>query len=206
MATPPSGTALDKQFDVNLTNFPPFRRHKVVVNVGGYTTGDGENHLLSYGEYAAMYLAAWSPRVWSALGAPDTVYRELASSPAELRPFFDEPEKKKPYNGVLSALIARAKESDSGFADQVVLKVGARPAAVARSTVPVTAATAATSGVADVGACPDADVAGTSRPADARTPIMPTTDKRKPRMTQRPLARSAPRRFMQYMRRPGQSI
>ncbi len=119
VATPPSGTLLDKRFDATLTNFPPNRRHKVVVELGGYTTGDGENHLLSYGEYAAMYLAAWSPRVWSALGTPDQVYLPLPPDAIQLWPFFDQPEKKSPFNGDVRLLRERAKEADSGFVTSV---------------------------------------------------------------------------------------
>jgi hypothetical protein len=72
-ASTPSGQAIDRQFDADLHNFPAARRHKVVIELGGYTTEEGESHLLSFGEYAAMYLAGWSPRVWRTLGTPDQV-------------------------------------------------------------------------------------------------------------------------------------
>ena len=120
--SPPS-EALDKRFDATLDNFPPNRRHKVVVELGGYTTGDGENHLLSYGEYAAMYLAAWSPRVWSALGTPDQIFLPLHPDAKQLHPFFDEPEKAKPFNGDVRLLRDRAKAANSGFASQVARAV-----------------------------------------------------------------------------------
>jgi hypothetical protein len=123
VTTPPSGTPLDKRFDATLVNFPPNRRHKVVVELGGYTTGDGENHLLSYGEYAAMYLAAWSPRVWSALGTPDQIYLPLPPDAIQLWPFFDEPEKEKPFNGDVRVLRDKAKLANSGFASQVARAV-----------------------------------------------------------------------------------
>jgi len=113
------GAPVDGQFDVTLENFPPNNRHKIVVELGGYTTGDGENHLLSYGEYAAMYLAAWSPRVWSALGTADQVFLPPPPDPQPLRPFFDEPEKRKPYNGDIRLLRDAAKGSDSGFTKSV---------------------------------------------------------------------------------------
>jgi hypothetical protein len=110
------GAPVDGRFDVTLENFPPNNRHKIVVEVGGYTTGDGENHLLSFGEYAAMYLAAWSPRVWSALGTPDQIFLPPPPDPQPLRPFFDAPEKRKPYNGDIRLLRDAAKDSNSGFA------------------------------------------------------------------------------------------
>jgi len=119
VATPASGPALDQKFDVTLDNFPPNRRHKVVLQLGGFTTGDGENHLLSYGEYSAMYLAAWSPRVWSALGTPDQIYLPLPPAAIPLWPYFDEPEKRKPFNGDVRLLRDAAKANDSGFKSQV---------------------------------------------------------------------------------------
>ena len=123
VTTPPSGTPLDKRFDATIDNFPPNRRHKVVVELGGYTTGDGHNHLLSFGEYAAMYLAAWSPRVWSALGTPDQIFLPLPPDAIQLWPFFDEPEKAKPFNGDVRLLRDRAKAANSGFASQVARAV-----------------------------------------------------------------------------------
>jgi hypothetical protein len=109
------GAPVDGRFDVTLENFPPNNRHKIVVELGGYTTGDGENHLLSFGEYAAMYLAAWSPRVWSALGTADQIFLPPPPDPQPLRPFFDEPEKRKPYNGDIRLLKDAAKGPTSGF-------------------------------------------------------------------------------------------
>ena len=106
----PVGGTLDKAFDVNLTSFPAYRRHKVTLELGGYTSGDGENHLLGYGEYCAMYLAVWSPRVWSALGTPDQLYLPLPPDAIELWPFFDEPEKSKRFNG--SAVAWRESQKD----------------------------------------------------------------------------------------------
>ncbi len=43
-----------------------------VVSRGGFTSGEAENHLLGLGEFAGMYLAAWSPEVWSHLGLTQT--------------------------------------------------------------------------------------------------------------------------------------
>ena len=113
------GAPVDGSFDVTLENFPPSNRHKMVVELGGYTTGDGENHLLSFGEYSAMYLAAWSPRVWSALGTADLVFPSPPVDLPLLRAFFDAPEKKKPYNGDIRLLRDAAKEEDSGFVSAV---------------------------------------------------------------------------------------
>ncbi|MCW2848204.1 MAG: hypothetical protein JWR90_2178 [Marmoricola sp.] len=44
--------------------FPALRRQAVVRKLGRLTTTDGHNHLLTYGEFVAMYCAAFSPTVW----------------------------------------------------------------------------------------------------------------------------------------------
>ncbi|MEO6526674.1 MAG: hypothetical protein ABIP93_08640 [Gemmatimonadaceae bacterium] len=111
----PSGGTIDKAFDVNLTNFPAYRRHKLTLQLGGYTSGDGENHLLGYGEYCAMYLAVWSPRVWGALGTPDQLYLPLPPEAIDLWPFFDEPEKAKKFKGSAVAWRDAAKQSTSWY-------------------------------------------------------------------------------------------
>jgi hypothetical protein len=56
-----------------LTNFPPLRRQKLVAQQAGYTSTEAASHLLSFGEVAAAYLAAWSSRVWRPLGTTGDV-------------------------------------------------------------------------------------------------------------------------------------
>jgi hypothetical protein len=107
---------LDQQVPVSIDSFPPNRRQAAVIKLGGYTTGDGENHLISYGEYVAMYLACWSPRVWSALGTPDQVYLPLPGDFPNLWPFLDEPEKKAEYGGDIRKLREEMKKPNNGYA------------------------------------------------------------------------------------------
>jgi hypothetical protein len=45
-------------------SFPALRRQNAVRKLGRLTTTDGHNHLLTYGEFVAMYCAAFSPSVW----------------------------------------------------------------------------------------------------------------------------------------------
>ncbi|HEY4302944.1 MAG TPA: alkaline phosphatase D family protein [Gemmatimonadaceae bacterium] len=90
---------LDKQVPVTLDSFPPNRRLSAVVKLGGYTTSDGDNHLISYGEYVAMYLACWNPRVWSALGTPDNIFGPMPVDFDYMWPFLDQPENAKDYGG-----------------------------------------------------------------------------------------------------------
>lgn len=55
-----------------VTAFPPLYRQRLVREQAAFTTTSGSNHLFSFGEYAGMYLAAWSPRVWRPLDDVDT--------------------------------------------------------------------------------------------------------------------------------------
>jgi hypothetical protein len=112
---PPTDIALDQQVPMGLDSFPPNRRLGAVVKLGAYTTGDGDNHLLSYGEVVAMYLAVWSPRVWSALGTVDQIYLPLPPDFIQLWPFLDKPEDAKPYGGDVRPLADAARQPGSVY-------------------------------------------------------------------------------------------
>jgi hypothetical protein len=86
-----------------------------VVKLGGYTTQDGDNHLISYGEYVAMYLACWSPRVWSALGTPLQVYGPMPVDFDQLWPFLDQPEQSDQYKGDVRAIAEEAGKTTSDY-------------------------------------------------------------------------------------------
>lgn len=49
-------------------SLPAGRRQKLVTRTAGFTTEDGASHLISFGEFAAMYILNWSPSCW-----PDTL-------------------------------------------------------------------------------------------------------------------------------------
>jgi hypothetical protein len=51
-------------FDADPLHFPPRHRHNLVVNEGGMTTTAGADHLLSFGEFCAMYVLVWNNEVW----------------------------------------------------------------------------------------------------------------------------------------------
>jgi hypothetical protein len=70
---------------VTLSTAPPLRRSRLVRFHGGFTSVAARNHLLTFGEYVATYLLAWSPRVWRALGTEAVCYSGASdSSPFEL--------------------------------------------------------------------------------------------------------------------------
>lgn len=53
--------------DCTTTDFPALRRERLVREKGGFTTTSGDSHLMSFAEFAGMYLAVWCPRVWRPL-------------------------------------------------------------------------------------------------------------------------------------------
>jgi hypothetical protein len=72
--------------DATLANFPALFRQKLVRELTGFTSTSAANHLLSFGEFAAMYLAVWSPRVWRALATSSQVLRTPAGPAASVLP------------------------------------------------------------------------------------------------------------------------
>ncbi len=66
--------------EVSLASAPPMRRAAIVRTNGGFTTSEGMNHVLTFGEYAALYLLAWSPRVWKSLADEQRCYEHAESS------------------------------------------------------------------------------------------------------------------------------
>lgn len=109
------GQSIDAQVAAGLDNFPALRRHKVVIELAGYTTSDGENHLLSYGEYVAMYLAVWNPRVWSRLATPDQLITPFDPEFPTVQPFWDRPEDGDAYGGDVRSWRDAASKPGSGF-------------------------------------------------------------------------------------------
>lgn len=71
---------LSEIVDCNMTHLPALRRRKLVRTHARFSTTACDNHLLSFGEFAAMYLAAWSPRVWRALATNDELFKPIDAS------------------------------------------------------------------------------------------------------------------------------
>ncbi|MGP4090317.1 hypothetical protein, partial [Streptomyces sp. KR55] len=68
--------------DATLANLPAMFRQRLMRELGGFTSTDAANHLMSFGEYAAMYLAVWSPRVWRALADSTAVLKAPNAPPS----------------------------------------------------------------------------------------------------------------------------
>lgn len=70
----PLGDNESESFALTPANFPPRRRGRIVRQAGGMTSRESRDHLLGFGEFAAMYLAVWSPRVWDRLGNEEEMF------------------------------------------------------------------------------------------------------------------------------------
>jgi hypothetical protein len=64
-STPVTGAGLPG----NLANLPPLRRKWLLWQLAGFTGSDTENHAITFGEFVALHLLAWSPRVWRKIPA-----------------------------------------------------------------------------------------------------------------------------------------
>jgi hypothetical protein len=78
MGAPENLRVNNNPIPVTMANFPAERRLKFVNETAALTTTDGKNHLLSFGEFAGMYLASWNPRIWSPLGKDSDVFAQFA--------------------------------------------------------------------------------------------------------------------------------
>jgi hypothetical protein len=67
-----------------LTEIPVGGRQDLVEKYAGFTSPDASNHLLSFGEFAAMYLLAWNVENW-----PDR-FASAATVPADSRKKYGE--------------------------------------------------------------------------------------------------------------------
>jgi hypothetical protein len=83
----PVVTATDPDLPVDRAHFPEERRLSLTRRDAFFTSEDGESHVMSLGEFAALYLSVWSNAVWGvqAVGA------SFADDP-------NHPENKRPFN------------------------------------------------------------------------------------------------------------
>ena len=66
--------------DASTTVLPPGFRQKL-AGMAKFTSEDASSHLVSFGEWLAMYCVAWNPHLWPVLGVADA---SQASLPTEL--------------------------------------------------------------------------------------------------------------------------
>ena len=61
----PASPVADRHLPVGPDTFPPGRRLDVTKRAGQLTSQDGANHVISFGEFAALYLLVWSNACWT---------------------------------------------------------------------------------------------------------------------------------------------
>ena len=77
-----SATSPVATLPATLDRFLPGGRLDLTLYDAQFTSSDGDSHLLSFGEFAAMYLSVWSPVCWDSHGLPDPA--ALAEGPGAL--------------------------------------------------------------------------------------------------------------------------
>ena len=82
-----AATSAVKLIPCDLANFPAGLRKNVVMHDARLSTSDGTNHLLSFGEFCAMHLMAWSNELWpdpDALHDAKSVFADCKADPPEI--------------------------------------------------------------------------------------------------------------------------
>jgi hypothetical protein len=59
----------------NVANLPPMRRSWLLWQLAGFTGSDVETHAITFGEFVALHLLAWSPRIWRQIPAFADVFK-----------------------------------------------------------------------------------------------------------------------------------
>ncbi len=84
-------------------------RQFLIENLANFSTGKGDNHLITFGEYSAMYLISWSPEIWESIQENDLIhsFRQMIDDKQLHLKFEGEPKKREKE---LSKLKARYEE------------------------------------------------------------------------------------------------
>jgi hypothetical protein len=98
----------DKSVPGTLINFPASRRAKLLRFGARFSSTSADNHLLTFGEFAAMYLCVWSSRVWRKLATADEIF--VGAGPnAALEGLLTQPEQCSKYGSLEKWREARQK-------------------------------------------------------------------------------------------------
>ena len=102
--------AAGKSFPADLVHFPAGFRLTLTRNEAGMTSNDGHSHLLSLGEFAAMYLTVWNNECWDDDAFAD-VDGLVPVTAQDSRPWFERL-KAGGETELLRALLDPTKEED----------------------------------------------------------------------------------------------
>ncbi|MFT9597305.1 hypothetical protein [Mesobacillus sp.] len=100
-------------------------RQFLIEHLANFSTRKGDNHLITFGEYAAMYLFSWSPEIWNYIHENELLpsFQQLLES-NKLHIKLDKDEKKRTKE--LSMLKARFDEQMENIREFVVSLSAAR--------------------------------------------------------------------------------
>lgn len=92
---PLKGGAGTIQVEATAASFPTTWRQELVVQQAKFTSGEASSHVLSFGEFCALYLFFWSNVLWDALPSKEEIFPVtdddnvvVASLPAHLRELY----------------------------------------------------------------------------------------------------------------------
>ncbi len=83
----PVVTAVNGGIPAGPSEFPIGRRLHLTLNSAQFTSSDGDNHLISLGEFAAAYLMAWSPACWGEVVSTASLHPTPDAAPAGFLPW-----------------------------------------------------------------------------------------------------------------------
>jgi hypothetical protein len=83
----PAVTAKDPCIPADRVHFPEGRRLQLTIHDAQLTSEDGASHVLSLGEFAALYLSVWSPALWGTNVVGAKFAPDASAPPAEAQPF-----------------------------------------------------------------------------------------------------------------------
>ena len=84
----PVVTAVDPDLPVDRAHFPEERRLSTTRRDAQFTSEDGASHVISLGEFAALYLSVWSNAVWGTQVPGVLVVRDPENHPEVREPLF----------------------------------------------------------------------------------------------------------------------
>lgn len=84
---PAAQTAANPDLPVDRAHFPEELRLSVTRRDAQFTSEDGVSHVISMGEFAALYLSVWSNAVWG-VQVPGARFAPDPTKPQDARPFF----------------------------------------------------------------------------------------------------------------------
>ena len=86
-STPVTGAGLPG----TVANLPAMRRKWLLWQLAGFTGSDTQNHLITFPEFVAHYLLAWSPRVWRAVPTFAEAFATAPEPDEAIKPWLNRP-------------------------------------------------------------------------------------------------------------------